>query len=193
MSSRLTVNQIDQKYHSRQVVLVDDDDRELGTAGLVEAHRGVGLRHRAFSLQLYRQKGTQFELLLQRRSMKKPAFPGYWANTCCYNMVKGEEYYSSVVRRAAEELGVRIHPEVLKTLFTFSYYAPDLEGWCENELDTVIVAEWDGAYTPNPEEVMDVRWMEWGELNKDLVLHPDLYAPWFATIVGDARFRSLFE
>ena len=35
---------------SRQVVLVDEQDRELGRADIYEAHQGKGLKHRALSV-----------------------------------------------------------------------------------------------------------------------------------------------
>lgn len=193
MNLRKTVQELDQKYHDRKVVLVDDNDNEIGTGGLIEAHRGQGLHHRAFSLQLYRRVGGKTELLLQQRAEGKPVFPFLWANTCCYNMAPGESYLSRAVSRVYEEMGVEIKEEKLRELYEFSYYAPDLEGWCENELDTVIVGEWSGELSLNPNETMDAKWIEWGELNKDIEKNPDKYAPWFKKIVTDSRFRTVFE
>ncbi len=193
MNARKTVEEIDQKYHLRKVVLVDENDREIGIAGLVEAHRDLGLKHRAFSLQLYRTNGDRKELLLQQRAVEKPVFPFYWANTCCYNLAPGEDYLSSAVRRVREEMGIVVSEEQLRELYKFSYYAPDIERWCENELDNVIVGEWDGELALNPDEAMDAKWVEWGELNNDIEREPDKYAPWFKTIVADPRFRVVFE
>ena len=204
MNLRKTVGEIDQKYHDRKVVLVDGNDNEIGVAPLVEAHRGKGLKHRAFSLQLYRIKGDKFELLLQQRAANKPVFPYLWANTCCYNLAPGEQYLTSVVKRVKEEMGVVVEEEQLRVLYKFSYFARDIEGWCENELDNVIVGEWsptssktslghDGELNLNPEETMDAQWVEWAEMNKDMTENPDKYAPWFKIIVSDPRFRSVFE
>lgn len=58
--------------------------------------------------------------------------------------------------------------ETLRELYKFSYVADDIEGWCENELDSVIVGEWDGEFEINPDEAMDAEWVEWGELNNDI-------------------------
>ncbi|MFH1244825.1 MAG: hypothetical protein V1487_04630, partial [bacterium] len=79
MSLRKTVEELDQKYHNRWVVVVDENDQEIGTTGLVEAHRDPGIMHRAFSLQLYRMRDGKKELLLQQRAVGKPVFPFYWA------------------------------------------------------------------------------------------------------------------
>lgn len=193
MNLRKTVEEVNKKYHDRRVVLVDENDQELGVAGLVEAHRGKGIKHRAFSLQLYRRVGNKVELLLQQRAGSKPVFPGYWANTCCYNMAPGEQYLERAASRVREEMGVEVETQSLKELYKFSYDAVDIEGWCENEVDTVIAALWDGKYHINTDEVMDARWVEWGELNRDIQDNPDKYAPWFKMIVMYPRSRSVFE
>lgn len=200
MNLRKTVEELDRKYHNRKVVLVDENDNELGIGSLIEAHRDPGLQHRAFSLQLYRMVNNKKELLLQQRAIGKPVFPFYWANTCCFNMAPGELYLPRVVSRVKEEMGVVVSQDKLRELYKFGYYAPDLEGWCENELDNVIVGEWDPSASSgqvalklNPEEAMDSKWIEWGELNKDIENEPSKYAPWFKTIVSDPRFCSVFE
>ncbi|MGA0240752.1 MAG: hypothetical protein ACO3L7_05365 [Poseidonia sp.] len=59
------------------VVQVNERDEVLGPLSKLEAHRGPGAFHRAFSLLLFNSKG---EMLLQRRSMDKVTFPGVWAN-----------------------------------------------------------------------------------------------------------------
>ena len=194
MSLRKTLEELDRAYHDRKVVLVDDDDNEVGVAGLVEAHRDPGKKHRAFSLQLYRKVGGKVELLLQKRAEAKPVFPYYWANTCCYNMAPGEEYLARAASRVKEEMGVNLAAGQLRALYRFSYYAPDIEGWCENELDTVIVGRYDGAVNPDSAEAAEYRWKEWGELKAEITKNPEVYAPWFRMIVMNARFaRALGE
>lgn len=193
MNLRKTVQEVDKQYHDRKVVLVDLDDNELGVGSLVEAHRGVGLKHRAFSLQLYREADGKVELLLQQRAESKPAFPLFWANTCCYNMAPGESYISRAVTRVREEMGIVVDESLLKIMYKFSYYAADFEGWCENELDSVIVGKWDGAIDLNPEEAMDYKWITWDDLKKDIEKEGEIYAPWFKMIVEDSRFKSVFE
>ncbi len=90
-------------------------------------------------------------------------------------------------------MGVGVEESQLRELYKFSYYAPDLEGWCENEVDNVIIGEWLGEFKINPEEAMDAKWVEWSELKRDIQNNPEIYAPWFRTIVADPRFRSVFE
>lgn len=193
------------KYKNRKVVLVDEQDNELGVASLVEAHRGLGQKHRAFSLILHRRKNGKLEVLLQRRAEAKPVFAHKWANTCCYNMAPGEEYLARATSRVKEELGIDLPAgrqglgdAVLKKLYQFSYYAPDPEkpGWCENELDQIIVGEMgDNSASPvqikpNPEEVEDYRWVEWEQLKSELEEKPEEFGPWWKEIVSDGRLEQ---
>ena len=177
-------------FMQRHVVLVDEQDKELGAADIYEAHRGKGLKHRALSVILYRKTNGKTELLLQKRAEAKPVFKLLWSNTCCTNMRPGDEYLPRAVSRLSEEMGIRIGQAELRVIYRFSYEVPDLAnpGWCENELDTVIVGEWNGEVKVNPDEAADYRWIEWSALNEDIKKNPDQYAPWFKMIVNDSRF-----
>ena len=174
----------------RQVVLVNEKDEELGTADIFDAHKGKGLKHRALSVILYRVKNGCLELLLQKRSGKKPIFKHLWSNTCCTNLRPGDEYLKRAVSRLKEEMGISLDEKDLKIIYRFSYEAPDLnrKGWCENELDTVIVGRWDGEVVINKEEAEDYRWMVLVELKKNIEDDPEIYAPWYKMILKDERF-----
>ena len=108
-------------------------------------------------------------------------------------MAPGETYLSRALSRVKEELGVVVEEKNLRELYKFSYAAADQDGWCENELDDVIVGEWDGEIKINDEEVKATRWVEWGNVDQEIVKNPEIYAPWFKMIVSDPRFRSIFE
>jgi len=175
---------------NRQVVLVDEQDKELGTADIYEAHQGKGLKHRALSVILYRKIDGKTELLHQKRADTKPVFRGLWSNTCCTNLRPGDRYLERAVSRLDEEMGIKIEPQKLRILYRFSYEVVDevSVGWCENEVDTVIVGEWDGEVKINPLEAADYKWIEWEKLKKDIIKNPDIYSPWHKIIVGDKRF-----
>ena len=68
------------------VVLVDQDDRQIGTMEKIEAH-SKALLHRAFSIFIINENR---ELLLQRRALNKYHSPGLWSNTCCSHQRDGE-------------------------------------------------------------------------------------------------------
>lgn len=179
----------------RQVVLVNEQDRELGTADIYEAHQGKGLKHRALSVILYRIKDQKTEILLQKRAQAKPIFKRLWSNTCCTNMRPGDEYLSRAVSRLDEEMGIKIKPEDLRILYRFSYEAEDLAqpGWSENELDTVLTGKWDGKVKINPEEAEDYKWTPWEELKREVEKNPDIYAPWYKIIINDPRLVEEVE
>lgn len=175
---------------NRQVVLVDEQDRELGLADIYVAHQGKGLKHRALSVILYNKVNGKTELLHQKRAMAKPLFKDLWSNTCCTNLRPGDEYLPRAVSRLDEEMGIKIDQKDLRILYRFSYEANDENqpGWCENEVDTVIVGAWDGEVRPNPDEASDTKWIEWEEMKKDIETNPKIYSPWHKMIISDTRF-----
>lgn len=177
----------------RQVVLVDEQDNELGTAEIERAHQGEGLKHRALSVMLYRKRENKVEWLLQRRAMSKPVFAGFWGNTCCTNLRIGDEYLPRAVSRLKEEMGIEIEEKDLRVLYRFSYRAddPNRSGWCENELDTVIVGEWDGEVTPNPEEVREYVWRGLEELKIEIAQNNKIYAPWLSMIIQSNKLQRV--
>ncbi len=178
---------------NRQVVLVDEQDTEQGVADIYEAHQGKGLKHRALSVILYRKVNGKTELLHQKRSNSKPLFKDLWSNICCTNLRPGDEYLPRAVSRLDEEMGIKIKPEDLRILYKFSYEAEDEKqpGWLENEVDTVMVGEWDGEMKLNPDEASDAKWIEWEEMKKDMESNPKIYSPWHKMIINDPRFVEI--
>ena len=69
------------------VILVDENDNELGLMEKMEAHQ-KGLLHRAFSVFLINDSN---QLLLQKRALDKYHSPGLWTNTCCSHPRKNEK------------------------------------------------------------------------------------------------------
>ncbi len=72
---------------NEQLILVDDQDRELGFKSKGDCHAGAGMLHRAFSIFVF---NSDNELLLQKRSGTKLLWPSYWSNTCCSHPRRGE-------------------------------------------------------------------------------------------------------
>lgn len=187
-------------YEGRRVVLVDENDNEIGTEDILVAHQGQGKKHRALSVILYRKIDGRTELLMQKRSQNKPVFKRLWSNTCCTNLRPGDTYIERAVSRLKEEMGIEIKPADLRVLYRFSYEAPDPSAssgqvqWCENEVDTVIVgtstllSASSFRFELNPEEAEDAKWMEYEAMKADMKLNPDIYSPWHKLIINDPRF-----
>ena len=118
-------------FDDEPLVLVDEQDREIGFMDKASAHLGRGTLHRAFSLFIFNAGG---ELLLQQRAAGKRLWPGFWSNTCCSHPRRGETLDSAIHRRLDEELGLKT---ALRFLFKFQYQAQfDADG-AEHELCSV--------------------------------------------------------
>jgi len=60
-----------------RVILVDENDNQIGLMPKMEAHEKAVL-HRAFSVFIFNDKN---ELMLQQRALHKYHSPGLWTNT----------------------------------------------------------------------------------------------------------------
>ncbi len=156
-----------------RVVLVDEDDNEMGTAGKADAHRGDGELHRAVSVFVFDPDGR---LLLQRRAETKYHFAGLWANTCCSHPRPGEDVVAAGRRRLREEMGITVP---LRRAGSFVYRAVDpRSGLVEHELDHVLVGAFAGAPSLDPAEAQDWAWVDVPELRRRLAAGDGRYAPW---------------
>ncbi|MEM7787978.1 MAG: isopentenyl-diphosphate Delta-isomerase, partial [Bacteroidota bacterium] len=157
-----------------RVVLVDADDREVGTADKLAVHRD-GRLHRAVSVFLFDGDGRW---LLQRRADGKYHSPGLWSNTACTHPRPGELPVDAASRRLEEEMGVRC---LLQPAFTRVYRAelPGPEPLVEHELDHVFVGHFEGEPVPADAEVSGWEWIDADALRADLRARPERYTPWF--------------
>ena len=158
------------------VILVDEQDREIGIAEKLLAHQHARL-HRAFSIFIFRKEGENRELLLQKRALGKYHTAGLWTNTCCSHPITGEALLTTAQRRLYEEMGVRTS---LSPVGHFHYKARVAEGLIENEMDHVLIGTSPGEPVMNPQEVADYRWVTVKKLETDLIEHPEHYTPWLA-------------
>jgi isopentenyl-diphosphate delta-isomerase len=94
-------------------------------------------------------------------------------------------------RRLQEELGVG--PFTLAEAGVYAYYAEDpIAGVVEFEYDHVLVGRvpTDMPLAPDPNEVADIRWLEWPQLESSLEASPKSYAPWLHGVAQLARQES---
>lgn len=155
-----------------RVILVDEDDAEVGAEEKMRAHR-AGLLHRAFSVFVFNARG---EMLLQRRASGKYHSGGLWTNTCCSHPRPGEPTAGAARRRLREEMGLDC---ALEEAFAFVYRAelgPDL--W-EHEYDHVFVGRCEAEPRPDPEEVEGWRWATVEEVRREMAEEPEAFTVWF--------------
>lgn len=158
-----------------QVILVNEQDQEIGLMPKIEAHEKAVL-HRAFSVFIFNSRN---ELMLQQRASHKYHSPDLWTNTCCSHQRHGESNIEAGKRRLFEEMGIVTE---LEEKTSFIYKAPFDNGLTEHELDHIMVGYYDDAPSLNQEEVKDWKWMSLEDVKNDIIINPSSYTAWFKII-----------
>lgn len=153
----------------------------------LEAHQR-GLLHKAVSVFVL----CGDDLLIQRRALGKYHTPGLWANTCCTHPNWGETPADCAQRRLREELGIT--GLALEHRDQVTYRADVGGGLTEHERVDIFLARVPARIPvrPNPDEVMDTRWIALGDLARETVERPENYSPWLR-IYLDRHARQIFD
>ena len=156
------------------VVLVDENDNDIGTAEKVRCHLPDGMLHRAFTALLFDGGGR---LLVTRRSASKMLWPGDWDGTVASHPRRGETYVSSAERRLPEEVGMRCS---LDYLFKFEYHVPYRDVGSENEVCGALAGVVGDGRAPAPadEEISETAWLDAGDPRGLMRADPGKYCPW---------------
>ena len=157
------------------VILVDEQDRELGVMEKLQAHTEAKL-HRAVSVFVFNLKQ---ELLLQKRAATKYHSVGLWTNTCCSHPKPAEETIHAAKRRLQEEMGIDCEMEYA---FNFTYLAKLENNLSEHEFDHVFLGFSNAVPKPNPIEVAEYKYMSLDEIGNQLKQKPETFTAWFALI-----------
>ena len=168
-----------------QVILVDMDDREIGRADKLPAHR-FGYLHRAVSVCIVDDHGR---MLLQRRAQEKYHSAGLWTNACCSHPRPGEATDRAALRRLPEELGFSCP---LSWKATTHYRANVGGGLVEDELVHLYLGRHNGDVNPDPLEVENISLVTYDFLSSDIRSNPANYTHWFRHYM-DVFGRALFE
>ena len=159
------------------VILVDEQDNEVGTMEKMEAHQ-KGELHRAFSVLLFSSKG---EILLQKRAKTKYHSGGLWTNACCSHPQPNESMADATARKLLQEMGIALR---LEFAFKFIYQTKLDRNFFEHECDHVFIGVFDGEPIVNAEEVEDWKFANLLSLRKDVSQNPDSYTYWFRLIIN---------
>ena len=154
------------------VILVDENDNQVGLMPKLEAHQ-KGLLHRAFSVFIFNK---DFKLLLQKRALSKYHSGGLWTNTCCSHPREDEDILDAANRRLFEEMGIKTS---LRKVYDFIYKAELDNNLIENEFDHVFYGIYDDNPTLNLNEASDFKWIDMHSLNLDIKDNPQDYTVWF--------------
>jgi len=158
-----------------QVILVNEQDEQIGLMPKMEAHEKA-LLHRAFSVFVFNDDN---ELMLQQRALDKYHSPGLWTNTCCSHQRDGEGNIEAGKRRLQEEMGFVV---ALEEVISFMYKAPFDNGLTEHEFDHVMIGNYNDVPTINLSEVASWKWMSLEDVKVDIALQPEIYTEWFKII-----------
>ncbi len=161
-----------------QVILVNENDEQIGLMPKLEAHEKAVL-HRAFSVFILNSNN---EIMLQQRAHHKYHSPLLWTNTCCSHQRAGESNIQAGTRRLQEEMGFTAS---IKELFHFIYKAPFDNGLTEHELDHVMIGYYNGEPKINLDEVESWKWMSIDAVKKEMEQKPEMYTVWFKIIFDE--------
>ena len=182
---------------SERVILVDTSDNEVGSMSKVDAHRGEGVLHRAFSILIFDDSDR---LLLQKRAADKITFPNVWANTVCSHPLAdrnendsselGSGAIIAAIRKMEQEMGIDTNTFSLSDIHFITrmlYRAKSGDGWTEYELDHILFARAppNFSFEANPNEIAETKWVGEEDLAvwlEDDVGQGEIIAPWFRLI-----------
>ena len=114
--------------------------------------------HMTVHIAIFTEDGQK--MLIQRRALDKDTFPGMWDISAAGSALAGETSAVAAHRELAEELGVNIDFEPIRPHFTLNYGNGFGDYYLVKrniDLNTLV---------PQPEEVMDARYADCGEILK---------------------------
>lgn len=174
---------------TEEIILVDKEDKELGTEEKIKAHQDGGKLHRAFSVFIFNPKG---KFMIQKRAPEKYHSGGKWTNTCCSHPRPREDTKEAARRRLREEMGIECE---LEEVFEFIYEAEFDTDLTEKEYDHVFFGVCDKIPDLDPEEASDWKWISKEKLKRDVEENPESYTPWFKKaldrVIKEAEEREI--
>ncbi len=142
-----------------KITFVNDKDEIIGSGTKEEAWENGNI-HRIVRIFIFNSQG---EMLIQKRADSVILFPGLWDHAVGGHVDEGENYIDAAKREAREELGIAdIKLEEIK-----KYFADETgEGKLKRRFNTLYRATYEGPVSLNKEEVAEVRWISFAELEK---------------------------
>jgi isopentenyldiphosphate isomerase len=165
------------------LIQVTDDDRVLGPIARRLCHGNPSLIHRSVHVLVVNSAGS---LLLQKRSLRKDTQPGKWDTSVGGHVGFGQSYEEAARREAEEELGL--------VLGTLEYLYPSrIRNSVESENIRTFLHLSDGPFTPQPEEIDEIRFWTRAEISRALgtgIFTPN-FEEEFALFLGSPRASLL--
>lgn len=148
-----------------KVIIVDQNDQVLGFKGRLDRNPNDIIR--IAGIWIENEKG---EVLIAQRSLNKKNDPGKWG-PAAGTLEEGESYESNIIKEVQEEIGVSLRNVDIQFLGAFfeetshKYFVGTFFAKISSDTNFVL----------QKEEVEDVAWISWQDLEKDIVEHSDKY------------------
>lgn len=159
--------------YSKHVVLVDEQDNVLGIEDKLKAHNSNTPLHRGFSVFLFNSKK---EFLIQKRSLLKKTWGGFWSNSFCGHPQINETYEQAIGRHAKFELGLVSLQRV--DLIANYRYKFAINNIVENEICPIYLALSDDIIKINEQEIAEVKLLKWVDFKLYMEKHQTTFSPW---------------
>jgi len=143
--------------------IVNEKDEVIGQKPRKEVHSS-NMIHRGVHVFVFNSKG---EILLQKRSMKKDKYAGFWGDMAGH-VDAGEGYEESAVRELKEEIGIDAKLEFMMKFR--KHYEND------QEILKLFKCVHEGPFKPDPEEVDEVKFFSPEEI-KVMLERDEKFAP----------------
>ena len=137
--------------------VVDEDDNVIGKASREDCHSNRKLIHRSVYVFVLNNKG---EIFIQKRSMKKDLYPGFYTASATGHVDYGENYDEAAERELREELGIEAPLRRLGRVKSFSE--------TEREISMIYVCRYDGPIRFNRKEISEGFYMSMEDIKRSL-------------------------
>lgn len=136
--------------------IVNEKDEVIGRKPRKEVHSSNEFIHRAAHVFVFNSKG---ELLLQKRSLKKDKYPGFWGDIAGH-IDSGEGYEKAARRELKEEIGIEARLEFLMK------FRKQFEN--DQEIITVFKCVHEGPFKIDKKEVQFVKFLSLDKIKEML-------------------------
>lgn len=142
---------------SEYFYVVDEDDNVIGKATREECHSNPNMIHRSVYVFLVNSKG---EIFIQKRSLKKDLYPGFYTASATGHVDYGEDYDESARRELREELGIDAPLHRLGKVKSFSE--------TEREISMLYICRYDGPISFDRKEITEGIFMSIEDIQRSL-------------------------
>ena len=163
-----------------EIYVVDQNDKFVRKSTRQEV-REKALLHRSIGIIILNKEG---KFVIQKRSMNKDIYPGYWDIGVAGTVRGNDSYESTVIREVYEEIGVTgiSNTQLMGSfLFELKYLSPE-----HNVLCKVYKIIYNGKLKPQKEEIEDLKLLT----NKEIkaLISKNLFHP-----IGALAFKKYLD